>query len=115
MESEKKAKRLVLYRLNEVRRLVDGLLKGKGDLQPQRDPIVGDYIFGVEGLSTSKASALLGELESDGVLAKYRLDTVPTCPTCDHRRRRRQEKIIIVRDLLVYRSIFRVCCHLGLQ
>jgi len=84
VESEKKAKRLALYRLNEVRRLVDKLLKGKGDFRPQRDPVAGDYVFEVEGLSKSKTSALLDELETCDVLQKYRLDSVPTCPTCEH-------------------------------
>ena len=83
VESEK-AKRLALYRLNEVRRLVDRLLKGKGDFRPQRDPVAGDYVFEVEGLSKSKTSALLDELETYDVLQKYRLDSVPTCPTCEH-------------------------------
>ena len=71
VDSEKKAKRLALYRLNEVRRLVDKLLSGKGDLRPQRDPVAGDYIFEVEGLSKSKMSGLLEELETCDVLQKY--------------------------------------------
>jgi hypothetical protein len=84
MESGKKAKRAALYRRNEVRRLINSLLKGKGDLRPQRDPVAGDYIFEVEGLSSSKASALLQDLDANGILEKYRLDSAPTCPTCDH-------------------------------
>ena len=84
MESAKKAKRLALYRRNEVRRLIDSLLKGKGDLRPQRDPVVGDYVFEVEGLSASKASALLEDLKTNDVLEEFRLDSVPTCPTCEH-------------------------------
>jgi hypothetical protein len=70
--------------MNEVRRLVDKLLSGRSDFRPQRDPVAGDYVFEVEGLSKSKASALLDELETSDVLQKYRLDSVPTCPTCGH-------------------------------
>lgn len=84
VESERKAKRLALYGLNEVRRLVDRLLKGNGDLRPQRDALAGDYVFEVEGLGASKASALLKELEASDVLEKYRLASVPTCPMCGH-------------------------------
>ena len=84
MESEKRAKRIALYRRNEVRRLVDGLLKGKDELRPQRDPVGGDYVFEVEGLSASKASVLLENLKDNDILEKYRLDSVPTCPTCEH-------------------------------
>jgi ribosomal protein L37AE/L43A len=84
LQPEKKAKRLALYRMNEVRRLVDKLLSGKSDFRPQRDPVAGDYVFEVEGLNKSKTSALLDELETCDVLQKYRLDSVPTCPTCGH-------------------------------
>lgn len=84
MESGKKVKRIALYRRNEVRRLVDSLLKGKTDLRPQRDPVAGDYVFEVEGISTSKASALLDDLNTNDVLEKYRIDSVPICPTCEH-------------------------------
>ena len=74
MESGKKVKRIALYRRNEVRRLVDSLLKGKTDLRPQRDPVAGDYVFEVEGISTSNASALLDDLNTNDVLEKYRID-----------------------------------------
>ena len=84
VESDNKAKRLSLYRRNEVRRLVDRLLKGNGEFRPQRDPVAGDYIFEVEGLSASKASALLDELATCAVLDKYRIDSVPICPKCEH-------------------------------
>lgn len=84
MQPEKKTKRLALYRINEVRRLVDKLLSGKSDFRPQRDPVAGDYVFEVEGLNKSKTSALLDELETCDALQKYRLDSVPTCPTCGH-------------------------------
>jgi hypothetical protein len=84
LQPEKKAKRLALYRTNEVRRLVDKLLSGRSDFRPQRDRVAGDYVFELEGLSKLKASALLEELETCDVLQKYRLDSVPTCPTCGH-------------------------------
>ena len=83
-QSEKDPKRISLYRRNDVRRLIDSLLKGKSDLRPQRDPVAGDYVFEVEGLSASKASALLEDLNANYILEKYRLDSIPTCPTCEH-------------------------------
>jgi hypothetical protein len=84
MLSDKKLRRLALYKRDEVRRLVEQLLKSKSDLRPQRDPVTGDYVFEVEGLDAAKAYALLGELEGNAILEKYRFYSVPTCPTCKH-------------------------------
>jgi len=80
VESENKAKRLSLYRRDDVRRLVDHLLKGNGEFRPQRDAVAGDYIFELEGVSSSKASVLLDDLADCAVLEKYRIDSAPTCP-----------------------------------
>jgi hypothetical protein len=80
LESDAKEKRVGLYRRNEVRRLINYLLKGTGVLSPDRDPKAGDYVFaGVPGLSFD-LSALLKELAANGILEEYQVASVPSCP-----------------------------------
>jgi transposase-like protein len=80
MESEE-TRRLALYRRDDVRRLIDQLLKENGSIEPRRDRNTGDYAFDeVTGLNLS---VLLKELSANGVLDEYRIDSVPTCPKCE--------------------------------
>lgn len=44
MESER-TRRLALYRRDDVRRLIDQLLKESDSLEPRRDRNAGDYAF----------------------------------------------------------------------
>lgn len=76
---EGKGARLQLYKRNDVRRLIAWLLKGNEDIHPKRDPESGNYTY--PGIENPK---LLSELESNGVLEKYVVDRVPSCPSCNH-------------------------------
>jgi hypothetical protein len=81
MESEK-TKRVALYKRDDVRRLIDQLLKGSGGIEPRRDPNAGDYAF--DEMAGLEVPVLLKELAAGGVLEEYRIDSVPVCPKCEH-------------------------------
>ncbi len=76
---EEKETRLFLYKRDDIRRFVSWLLKARDDIRPQRDPDGGGYIY--PGLESTK---LLLELESNGILEKYAVGTVPSCTGCQH-------------------------------
>jgi len=80
MESER-TRRLALYRRDDVRRLIDQLLKKSSGLEPRRDRNTGDYAF--DEMAGLDLSVLLKELSASGVLDEYRIDSVPGCPKCE--------------------------------
>lgn len=75
-----KAIRLALYKRDGVRRFVEWLLKQTVDIVPQVDSTTGEHIYADIPESTGN---LLPELESVGILEKYLLDKVPSCPQCE--------------------------------
>lgn len=81
MELER-TRRLALYRRDDVRRLIDQLLKESGSLKPRRDQNTGDYAF--DEMAGLNLSVLLKELSANGVLDEYRIDSIPACPKCEH-------------------------------
>jgi hypothetical protein len=78
-EGEKET-RLRLYKRDDVRRFVESLLKEKVNIVPTYDPSTGDNVYAniPEG-----SQYLLTELNSSGILEKYVLDQLPSCPQCD--------------------------------
>ena len=80
-DTEAERKRFALYRCEEVRRFVGWLLRGNGDLRPQRNGETGEYVYTGSGENSLR---IISELESSRVLEKYLIDTVPACPSCEH-------------------------------
>jgi hypothetical protein len=78
-EPQDKRKRLALYMRDDVRRIVDYLLKGNGDIRPRRDPHTGDYL-----LDQMLGVNLVKELAEVGVVDEYQITSVPACPECGH-------------------------------
>jgi hypothetical protein len=78
-EGEKET-RLRLYKRDDVRRFVEWLLREKATIVPTYDPSTGDTLYSnIPGGS----QYLLTELNSAGILQKYVLDQLPSCPQCD--------------------------------
>ena len=81
-EADAKSTRLHLYRRDDVRRLVGWILKGHDEIRPQRSSETGPYVYSGADFGLEDISALLAELESDKILQKITIDTVPSCPSC---------------------------------
>ena len=81
IDTEAKKKRFELYKREEVRRFVSWALRSNEDIHPQRNSETGDYTYTMFGENPIKT---ISELESNNILEKYLVDTVPACPSCEH-------------------------------
>jgi hypothetical protein len=81
-DAEEKTARLLLYRRDDVRRLVGWMLKGHDEIRPQRSSETGLYVFSGAEFGLGDISTLLTELEYPNILQKTAIDTVPSCPDC---------------------------------
>jgi len=81
-ESDEKAARLLLYRLDDVRRLVGWILKGHDEIRPKRSRETGQFVYSGIEFGLGDISTLLAQLESQRILLRTMSDTAPCCPAC---------------------------------
>lgn len=83
-EVDEKSERLLLYRRDDVRRLMEWMLRGHDEIRPQRSSETGQYVYSGADFGLEDISARLAELESHKILQRITIDTVPSCPACQH-------------------------------
>lgn len=83
-EVDEKSERLLLYRRDDVRRLVEWMLRAHDEIRPQRNSETGQYVYSGADFGLEDISAPLAELESHKILQRITIDTVPSCPACQH-------------------------------
>ena len=81
IELEAKKKRFELYKRDDIRRFISWALKSSDEVRPQRNSETGDYSYAMLGENPLK---IISDLESINVLEKFLIDTVPSCPSCQH-------------------------------